>query len=318
MKDNGYILLTGSSNPKLATQIAHYLHVPIFASTAKFSDGETRVKIPINLRKREVFIIQPTCPPNVDSDFIELILMIDAAKRASASRITAVIPYFGYARQDRKETSRVPISSALLNGIIEFAGADSICSIDLHSEPQQGFVRIPHDNIFGSYSLIPAIKALKIKNLVVASPDKGGVIRATAYGNRLGANGLAIVYKERDLSVQNTSEALDMIGDVKGKTVLLVDDMIDTAGTLCNAAKMIQSRGATKIYAAATHGIFSGPALERITNSPIEKVLVTDTIPQDGDRRNPKIKVISVAPLLAEAIRRIYTGESISEKLIIN
>ncbi len=316
------ILLTGMANPELALRIAKILKTPFYNPISKFADGETRVKIPVNVRKRDVFIIQPTCPPNVDSNHIELLLMIDAARRASAGRIIAIVPYIGYSRQDRKESSRVPISSAMLTETIEFAGATSISVIDIHSDPQQGFIRVPVDNLYGSSTLVPRLKSLKLKNLIVASPDKGGVPKAAAYANFLKADGIAIVYKERDLSIKNNAdnaEVLAMIGDVKGKDVLLVDDMIDTAGTICKAAELLKSQGARRIFAAATHGLFSGPAPERIKNSPIERVFVTDTIPlRDEVKKLSKVEVVSVAPLMAEAMQRIYSGESISELILKN
>lgn len=312
------ILLTGTANPELAAKIGRILRTRVYNPIGKFADGETRVKIPVNVRKRDVFIIQSTCPPKVDTYFIELLLMIDAARRASANRIIAVVPYMGYTRQDRKEGPRVPISSALLHSLLEKAGADSISVIDLHSDPQQGFVSVPVDNLYGSYTLVPKLKSLHLNNLIIASPDKGGVPRTAAYAKFLGAQGIAIVYKERDLSTVNTSEALEMIGDVKGKVVLLVDDMIDTAGTLCHAAELIKKRGAKRILAAATHGLFSPPAVEKLEKSGIEKVYVTDTIPLQSDAKQlHKVHPVSVAPLLAEAIKRIHTGESISGKLIL-
>jgi len=312
-----FILLTGRANPKLATDIAKILKTKVHNPITKFSDGETRVKIPVNLRNRDVFIIQPTCPPEVDSFLIELLLMIDAARRASADRIYAVVPYLGYSRQDRKEGPRVPISSAILTEMIEYAGVTAISTVDLHSEPQQGFIKCPIDNLYGSYTLVPKLRSLKLKNLVIASPDKGGVPKATAYAKLLKAHGIAIVYKERDLSINNRAEALEMIGDVGGKNVLMVDDMIDTGGTICEAANLIKKRGAKSIIAAATHGLFTGPALERINSSAIEKVFVTDTVPvTETVLKSPKVKVITIAPLLAEVIRRIQSGESISSLIL--
>src|SRR3989344_5454763 len=309
---NNFVLLTGTSNPKLAEDIGKILKKEVYKPVTKFADGESRVQIPINIRRGSVVIIQSTCPPDVDSSIIELLLMIDAAKRASAAEIIVMIPYFGYSRQDRKDKPRVPISAAMIARIVEFAGADKICTVDIHSDPQQGFIKSPWDNLYGSYSLVPIIESLNIKNLVVASPDKGGVPMATAYAKRLNAEGLAIVFKERDVNMTDHSHTMDMIGDVKGKTVLMVDDMISTAGTICNAAKLIKDKGAEKIIVASTHGVFSGDALENIENSPIEKVYITDTIPQTEEvLKNPKIEIVSVAPMLAEAIKRIETGESI-------
>lgn len=314
---NGFVLLTGTANLKLAKDIAKILGKNVDETVTEFADGEKRVLIPENLRKRDVFIIQPTCPP-VDSNIMELLLIIDAARRSSASEITAVIPYFGYSRQDRKDRPRVPISASLVAGLIEYAGADRIVTIDIHSEPEPGFVRIPWDTLYASYNLFPVLKQkFKGENLIVASPDKGGVTKATFYLYHLKADGLAIVFKIRDVYRENVSEALDMIGDVSGKDVLLVDDMIDTAGTLCNAASLIKERGAKSISVAATHGLFSPPALEKIKNSSLDQVFITDTVPLKKDvLNNPKFTVVSVAPLLAEAIKFIHNGDSISGKLI--
>lgn len=313
---NGFVLLTGTSNLKLAGDVAKNLGKDIDETISVFADGEKRVIIPENLRKRDVFIIQPTCPP-VDSAIIELLLIIDAAKRSSATEITVVIPYFGYSRQDRKDRPRVPISASLIARLIEFAGADRILTIDIHSEQEPGFVQIPWDNLYGSYSLLPELKKHFKSNLIVASPDKGGVPKATFYSTLLDAEGIAIIVKERDISKNNHSEALDIIGDVKGRDVLLVDDMIDTAGTITHAAKLIKDRGARSVSAAATHGIFSEPALSRIDESPLDFIFTTDTLPLKKEvSQNPKIKVVSVAPLLAEAIKCIHNGDSMSEKLI--
>ena len=314
---NGFVLLTGTANLKLAQDVAKILGKDVDETVSVFADGEKRIIIPENLRKRDVFIIQPTCPP-VDSSIMELLLIIDAAKRSSASEVSAIIPYFGYSRQDRKDRPRVPISASLIARLIEFAGADRILTIDVHSEQEPGFVEAPWDNLYSSYSFLPELKKyFKGSNLVVASPDKGGVPKATFYAELLDAEGLAIVFKERDFSKNNASEALDMIGDVEDKDVLLVDDMIDTAGTVCNAAKLIMSRGAKSVSAAATHGLFSDPAPERIAKSPLDKIFVTDTVPIRAEMlNNPKAVVVSVAKLLAEAINCIYTGDSMSEKLI--
>lgn len=314
---NGFVLLTGTANLKLAQNVAKILGKEIHETVSVFADGEKRVIIPDNLRRREIFIIQPTCPP-VNDNIMELLLIIDAAKRSSASEITAVIPYFGYSRQDRKDRSRVPISAALVAGLIEYAGADRILTIDIHSEQEPGFVEIPWDNLYASYSLLPQLKKyFSLENLVVASPDKGGVLKATFYAELLDAEGLAIVFKERDITKKNESKALDIIGDVKGKDVLLVDDMIDTAGTICEAARLIKQRGARSISAAATHGIFSDPAPKKIAESPLDKIFITDSVPiREGMLEDPKVVVISAAQLLAEAISCIYNGNSISEKLI--
>lgn len=315
---NDWVLLTGRSNPELAKKIARRLKTKAVEVAKSFADGEIWISIPVSVRQKAVFIIQPTSRP-VNDNLVELLLMIDAARRASAGEITVVVPYFGYSRQDRKDQPRVPISAALVAETIKAAGANRIFTLDVHSEQQQGFFEGPWDNLYGSYTLIPVIKKMiKRRGLIVASPDKGGVPRAVAYANRLGAEGIAIVYKERDMSVKNHSESLDMIGEVKDKTILLVDDIIDTGGTIIKAAKLLLKRGAKEILVAATHGVFSPPALERITESPIKKWLVTDTIRQPKEvEANPKIKIVSVAPLLAEAVKRIYRGRSISNGLII-
>ncbi len=315
--DNGFVLLTGTANKKLAHDVAKILGHNVDETVTEFADGEKRIVIPENLRKRDVFIIQSTCPP-VDSNLMEVLLMIDAAKRSSASEITAVIPYFGYSRQDRKDRPRVPISASLVAGLLEYAGADRIVTIDIHSEPEPGFVRIPWDTLYASYNLFPFLKKhLKGENLVIAAPDKGGVTKATFYLHYLKADGLAIVFKVRDVYRRNVSEALDMIGDVKGKDVLIVDDLIDTGGTICGAADLMKERGARSISVAATHGIFSPPSLDKIDKSVIDKVFITDTVPLKKEiLNNPKFTVISIAPLLAEAIKYIYNGDSISGKLI--
>ena len=313
---NGFVLLTGTANLGLARDIAKYLKKPIFETVTTFADGEKRIIIPENLRKRDVFIIQPTCPP-VDSNIIELFLIIDAAKRSSASEVTAVIPYFGYSRQDRKDRPRVPMSASIIARLIEYSGADRILTIDIHAEQEPGFVEIPWDNLYASYSLLPILKKEFSKNLIIASPDKNGVARATFYAELLDAEGIAIVFKERDVSKSNESKALDMIGNVKDKVVLLVDDMIDTGGTIVEAANLIQSRGAKSISVAATHGLFSDPAPQKIKTSPIDRIFITDTVPIRKDLlKNPKLTIISVAKLLAEAIGCIYNGDSMSEKLI--
>jgi ribose-phosphate pyrophosphokinase len=316
--DNGVVLVTGRSNPPLAHAIASILRKEIYEPVSVFSDGEIRVKIPPNLRRRHIFIIQPTAPPVVNDHLMELIFMIDAARRSSAKEITVVIPYFGYSRQDRKEMPHVPISSSVVASMIMNAGADRIVTVDIHSEQQQGFINKPWDNLYGSYSLVPVIKSRKLKDIVIAAPDKGGMTRATGYAKLLNASGVALVYKERDIDVNNKSEAMAMIGAVKQKDVLLVDDMIDTAGTIVNAANFIKKAGARSVRAVATHGILSGAAIDRIEKSEIEEVLITDSILHPiRVLKNKKFKIVTIAPLLAEAIRRIETGESISKELIL-
>ncbi|MFH1535549.1 MAG: ribose-phosphate pyrophosphokinase [Patescibacteria group bacterium] len=313
---NGFVLLTGTANLPLARDVAKILDKNVDETVTLFADGEKRIIIPENLRKRDIFIIQPTCSP-VDANIMELVLMIDAAKRSSASEVTAIIPYFGYSRQDRKDRPRVPISASLIARLIEFAGADRILTVDIHSEQEPGFVEIPWDNLYSSYSFLPVLKEEFKSNLVVASPDKGGVPKAAFYADLLDADGVAIVFKERDVMKQNESHALDMIGEVSGKDVLIVDDMVDTAGTICGAAKLLKDRGAKSVSVAATHGLFSGSAPKEIASAPIDRIFITNTVPIRKEMlQNPKLKIISVAKLLAEAINCIYKGDSISEKLI--
>jgi ribose-phosphate pyrophosphokinase len=316
-KAEDYVLLTGRSNTKLASDIGKILNQEVHKPISVFSDGEIRVRVPTSMRNHHVFIIQPA-HPNVNDSIMELLLMIDAAKRSSAHEISAIIPYFGYSRQDRKEMPRVPISSSLIAHMIVNAGATHILTIDIHSQQQQGFVRIPWDNLYGSYALIPLIKSRKIKDLVVASPDKGGMTRATGYAKLLGAEGVALVYKERDVEMNNRSEALAMIGKVRDKNVLVVDDMIDTGGTIASASKFLKEMGAKSVRLAATHGILSGRAMENIDIPTIEEIFITDTIAQPSKiLDNKKIVSVSVAPLLATAIRRIQEGESISRDLFL-
>ena len=312
-----YVLLTGRANSQLAYDIGKILKRGVYAPITSFADGEIRVKGLPNLRQRHIFIIQPTSP-QVNDNLMELLFMIDAAKRASAREITAIIPYFGYSRQDRKELPRVPISASLVASLIQHAGAHAILTVDIHSEQQEGFIEKPWDNLYASYSLLPVIKSKKLANLVTASPDKGGMIRATGYARLLGATGLAIVYKERDVKLNNVSSALGMIGEVKGKNVLLIDDMIDTAGTIVNAANYIKKQGATSVRVAATHGLFSSDALEKIDKSAIEEVFITDSVMlPEKVLKHKKITVASIAPLLAEAIKRVKSGESISKDLLL-
>lgn len=321
MSDSSYqdefILLTGTANPELAHAVGKKLGIEVSNPITTFSDGEVRVRIQSNLRRRTVFIIQPTSAP-VNDHIMQLILMADAARRASATEIVAVIPYYGYSRQDRKEMSRVPISSSVVASMLVAAGVDRILTVDIHSEQQEGFIHKPWDNLFGSYSLIPEIQKRKLTNLVVAAPDKGGMLQATGYAKLLGAKEIALVYKQRDINLNNVSNTLAMIGEIEGKNVLIVDDMIDTAGTIANAANHMKENGAKSIRVAATHGLFSGEALKKINDSAIEEMIITDTIAvKDEVKNNPKITIVSVAPLLAEAILRIKSGKSISKDLIL-
>lgn len=317
IKQDHFVLLTGKSNPVLAQNIAKKLRRELFNPVSVFSDGEIRIKVPENVRRRHVFIIQSTCPP-VNDSLLELVFMADAARRSSADEITAVIPYFGYARQDRKEMPRVPISASVVASVLENAGIDRIVTLDIHSEQQQGFIKRPWDNLYGSFALIPEIKKRKLKNVVIAAPDKGGMTRATGYARLLGANDIALVYKERDIAVNNKSDASAMIGNVKGRDVLLVDDMIDTGGTIVHAANYLKKMGAGRVIVCATHGIFSGAAPEKFKDSLIDELIVSDTIPLPSEmRKYKKVTVVSVADLLARAIEHIESGESLSRDLIL-
>jgi len=283
------------------------------ARVTTFSDGETRVEIDENVRGMDVFIIQSTCPP-VNDNCMELLILIDAMKRASADRITAVIPYYGYARQDRKVAPRAPISAKLVADLITVAGADRILSMDLHAGQIQGFFNIPVDNLFGTPVLLDYINKNYQDNMVIVSPDTGGVERARAFGKRLGAS-LAIIDKRRE--GPNESQVMNIIGDVRGKMVIVLDDMIDTAGTVVQAAGALGDEGANGVLVCCTHAVLSGPAMERINNSNIKEVIVTDTIPLHEKAISCKrIKVLSVSGLLSEAVRRIYYNDSVSSLFI--
>ncbi len=302
----------GNSNPQLTRDVAEYVGTPVGKSRVeKFSDGEIFVEIGENVRNVNCFIVQSTCsPPN--RNIMELLIMIDALKRASAGSIVAVLPYFGYARQDRKVKPRTPISSKLVADLLTAAGATRVVSVDLHAGQIQGFFNIPFDHLFASPVLIDRLErhGYKGDNTVVVSPDAGGVERARIYSKALGC-ALAIIDKRRDKP--NVSQVLHLIGDVKGKKAILVDDMIDTAGTLCNAAQAVMDHGATEVSAAATHGVFSGPAMERINNSALCKVLVSDTIAQQTRQEQcDKLEVLGMGRLLGEAVKRIHHGDSIS------
>jgi len=312
---NGEIkLFTGNSNPALAHEIASYLNLPLGkAFVGTFSDGEIRVEIGENVRGQDVFIIQSTCPP-VDHNLMELLIMIDALKRASARRITAVIPDYGYARQDRKVKPRVPISAKLVADLITTAGANRVLAMDLHAGQIQGFFNIPVDHLFAAPVLLEYIKNHFQNNLVIVSPDAGGVERARAFAKRLEAS-LAIIDKRRD--APNLAEAVNIIGDVKDKIAIILDDMVDTAGTLTEAAQVLITRGAKAVYACCTHAVLSGPAIERLKNSAISKLVVTNTIPlKEEAKKCGKIEVLSVASLLGEAIKRIHEETSISSLFV--
>lgn len=307
-------LLTGNSNPVLAQEIADYLDVAVTRTTVKtFSDGESRVEIGENVRGSDAFVIQSTCSP-VNDSLMELLLLIDALRRASARRITAVVPYYGYARQDRKVTPRVPISAKLVANLIVTAGARRMLSMDLHAGQIQGFFDIPVDHLFAAPVLLEHLKMTLNGELVVVSPDAGGTERARAFAKRLNA-GLAIIDKRREEA--NVAKAMHIIGEVENKTAIILDDMIDTAGTLTEAAKALKGAGAGRVMACATHPVLSGPAVQRIDNSVIESVLVTNSIPLCDNAINcGKITALSVNRLLGEAIRRIHHDDSVSSLFV--
>jgi len=303
-------LFGGTSNPALTREVCEYLGIEQGKILAKtFSDGETRVEIGENIRGRDVFIVQSTSTP-VNNNLMELLIIMDAMRRASADRITAVIPYYGYARQDRKVKPRVPISAKLVADLITVAGANRVVSMDLHAGQIQGYFNIPVDNIFAAPILLKYIQGNLQDDLVIISPDAGGVERARAFAKRLSAS-LAIIDKRRE--APNISQAMNIIGEVKGKTAIILDDMVDTAGTLTQAAAALLERGARKIHACCTHAVLSGPAVERIDASPIDRLIVTNTIPlNEKARACPKTVVLSIAELLGETIKRSHSSHSVS------
>ena len=307
-------IFTGNANPALAQEICDHLCVPLAkASVKSFSDGEIMVEIKENVRGRDVFVVQSTCQPS-NQNLMELLVMIDALKRASAARITAVIPYFGYARQDRKVAPRTPITSKLVADLITTAGAQRVLCVDLHAGQIQGFFNIPVDHLYAAPVVLDDIKSRFTGEVVVVSPDAGGTERARAFAKRLNA-GLAIIDKRR--SAANVSEVMHIIGDVDGKTCIIVDDMIDTAGTLCQAAAALKAHGAGDVHATATHAVLSGPALERINESSLKEVLISNTIPAEAKVKEcPRLRIICVAKLLAEAISRIHGDESVSSLFV--
>ena len=304
------LVFSGRANQKLTEEICKYMDVPLGKTVIRdFSDKEIYVKIEENVRGGDVFVVQSTCFPG-NTNLMELLIMIDALRRASAKRITAVIPYYGYARQDRKNEPRVPITSKLIADLVVTAGADRVLTVDLHAGQIQGFFNIPVDHLFAINVLIDYIKEQKLEDLIVISPDAGGVERARAYAKRLNSS-LAIIDKRRD--IPNEAKAMNIIGDVKGKIAFIVDDMIDTAGTLMEATDALLGAGAKEVHACCSHPVLSGPAGERIANSPIKTVITTNTIPLNGElEKNSKIKVLSVASLLGEAILRIHQETSVS------
>ncbi len=305
------ILFTGTSNPELGKKIADYLGMSLGkARFTQFPDGETFVKVEDDIRGRDVYFIQSTCTP-VNDSLMELLLFVDSARRASAKRITVVIPYYGYARQDRKDEGRTPITAKLVANMVAAAGSDRVLTMDLHAMQIQGFFDIPVDNLLAEPVLSKYYAAKGIDDLVLVSPDVGNVKRARVYAQRLGAD-LAIIDKRRVSG--DTVETSHLIGDVKDRAVLMVDDMISTAGTICSAAKLCQDQGAKKIFVGATHGVLCGPAVERLAAAPIDEVVVTDTIPVSADilAAIPTLKVLTVSALLGEAIHRIHNNESVS------
>jgi ribose-phosphate pyrophosphokinase len=306
----GIKVISGSSHKGLVQEVVDCLDISMCDTTiTTFSDGEIMIQINENVRGTDAFVIQSTCPP-VNDNIMKLLLIIDALKRASAGRITAVIPYYGYARQDRKVQPRVPISSKLVADLITAAGANRVLAVDLHAGQIQGFFNIPVDHLYASPVLLDYIRGRNFKDLVIVSPDAGGVERARAFAKRLQCS-LAIVDKRRE--VANVSQVMNVIGDVKGRDTLLLDDMIDTAGTTTQAASALKEHGAHRVFAASTHAVLSGPAIDRINSSVIEEVIVVNTIPLDSKKAKcSKLTVLSIAPLLAEAIKRIHEESSIS------
>jgi len=307
-------IFTGNSNRPIAEEICKFVEIPLGrAEVTHFSDGEIYVEINENVRGVNTFVVQSTCTP-VNQALMELLIMIDALKRASAGSIVAVIPYFGYARQDRKVKPRTPITAKLVADLISSAGADRVVAMDLHAGQIQGFFNIPFDHLYGMPVFIDEFQKLGLADVVVVSPDAGGVERARAYSKRLNAT-MAIIDKRR--SAPNVSEVMHVVGDVKGKNAIIVDDIIDTAGTLCNAARAVMDAGAKSVKACASHPVFSGAAIERIEASPLTRVVCTNTIPlSEAGKASSKIKVLSVGRLLGEAVKRIHHGDSISSLFI--
>ena len=305
------VLFTGNANPALAQDIATHLSIGLGkAKVARFSDGEVDVEIEQNVRARDIFVVQPTCRPT-NENLMELCIMVDALKRASARRVTAVIPYFGYARQDRRPRStRVPISARVVANLLEAVGVERLLTMDLHADQIQGFFNIPVDNIYASPVLLSDLQSKRYDDLVVVSPDVGGVVRARALAKQLGCD-LAIIDKRRPAA--NVSEVMHVIGDIDGRNCVIMDDMIDTAGTLVKAAEVLKSRGAKSVFAYCTHPILSGPAIERIAGSQLDEVVITNTIPLSAAAKAcGKIRQLSAAFLFAETIRRISDGESVT------
>ncbi len=306
-------VFAGSSNLELAEEICQYLGVPPGEqSLRRFSDGEVAYQVLENVRGADVFVVQPSCPP-VNESIMEMLIMIDAFKRASARRITAVLPYYGYARQDRKDKPRVPISAKIVGDLLTAVGAGRLLTMDLHAGQIQGFLNIPVDHLFAAPVILEHLATMGLNNPAIVSPDAGGVERARFYARRLKAN-LAIIDKRRVGA--NEAEIMNIIGEVQGQEVVVVDDMIDTAGTLVKAAEALKDQGATHVYAAATHGVLSGPAIQRLRESAVERVIVTNSIEVSEGKRIDKLTVLSVASLLGEAIRSIHEETSVSKLFI--
>ena len=305
-------LISGRAHPQLSREIAEYLGIPLAAvDIADFPDGETIVRLNHNVRGRDVFLIQPT-GPDANRNLMELLILIDTCMRASAERITAVVPYFGYARQDRKDAGRTPITSKLVANLITGAGADRVLTIDLHAAQIQGFFDLPVDHLFAAPILDEYFRKLKIptEDLVIVSPDEGSIKRALQHQEHLG--GSLVIVDKRRASATETRQANLIGGPIAGKTALIFDDMISTAGSMVGAVNVARQHGATKVYVGAAHGLFCGPAIARLAEAPIDQIVVTDSLPQDAARKLPNLKVVSVAPLLGEAIRRIHRNESVS------
>ncbi|MDH5299467.1 MAG: ribose-phosphate pyrophosphokinase [Desulfobulbaceae bacterium] len=307
-------IFSGNANPELARDICKHLDIPLSeAEVRTFSDGEIFVEIGENVRGSDVFVIQPTCPP-VNDHLMELVIMVDALRRASARRITAVLPYYGYARQDRKVRPRVPITAKVVAEMLMVVGVRRVLTMDLHAGQIQGFFNIPVDNLYAAPVLLKYIADKFPDNVVMVSPDAGGVERTRAFAKRLNAQ-LAIIDKRRARA--NECEAMSVIGDVKGKTAILLDDMVDTAGTLCSGADMLMKAGATEVYACCSHGVLSGPAIERLEKSQIKRLVITNSVPLRGDAKEcEKIKVLSVSELLGDAIGRIHNEDSVSSLFV--
>lgn len=311
---NDYAIFSGNSNPELSNKICDYLKVPLGGAKVKtFSDGEIQIEINENVRAKDVFVIQSTCFP-VNDNLVELLLMIDAFKRSSARRITAVIPYYGYSRQDKKVAPRVPISARLVADLLIVAGTNRVITMDLHAGQIQGFFNIPVDNLFAAPFIIDYIRSTLRDNLVIVSPDAGGAERARAYAKRLNCD-LAVIDKRRE--GPNKAKAMSLIGEVKGKVAIILDDMVDTAGTLTEASAAIVENGAREVHAFCSHPVLSGPAVQRIKDSALESIVVTDSIPlREEASKCTKIKVLSISKLVGEAIIRSYNGDSVTSLFV--